>query len=168
MQEPQAGTDPLLGVVGFVDALADDPTPEGLARTLEANSGAKVALVTYLESRFVQLDRMTELENHDEWWMALEILAAQWGEAERKLFLDRVGLRAAAPEGYRWLANFFRAAVPVSELEPWLLRGIEQGDETEQLNASHLGYYLFDGTPGYELSAAGQDRLAAADAALGR
>jgi hypothetical protein len=82
---------------------------------------------------------------------------------ERERFIADVGLRASSPSAYRWLAPFFREGVSIHTLEPWLLGHLERGDDLERENASHLAYYLFDGTPGYALSPAGQARLEAAD-----
>ncbi len=158
--------EPMLVLIDFVDKLLDDPTEEGLTTTLAAFPSAGAALIDHLEGRFVRLEAMTSLEDRDEWWMALELLASHWGEAERRAFLEKVGLRAAAPEAYRWLAAFFRVGIPVDTFEPWLLRGLEQGSDTEKENASHLAYYLFDGTEGYALSPEGEARLEAADAEL--
>ncbi len=155
--------DPFDGVGRFVDKLLDDPTDVGLAAALEANPGAGRALIDYLESRFVALDPMSGVEETPQWWTMLEILAATWGAEDKAEFLRRIGLRLGSPDGYRWVASFFREVFPVAEIEPWLLRGIEEGDARERENASHLAYHLFDGTPGYRLSPEGQARLSAAD-----
>lgn len=147
----------------FVDTLVDDPTAEGLTAALVQHPGAGAHLVDYLESRFVRLEPMAGLEKEAVWWTMLEILAAKWSSEDKAAFLQRVGLKLASPDGYRWLGAFFRDAFAVSELEPWLLNGIENGSSSERENASHLAYHLFDGTEGYQLSPEGEARLRAAD-----
>jgi len=147
----------------FVDTLMDDPSEAGLAAALAKHPKAGAHLVDYLESRFVKLEPMAGIEEEAVWWTMLEILAAKWSPEDKRAFLDRVGLVVASPDGYRWLAPFFRDAFPVSELEPWLLAGLEGDLPAARENASMLAYHLFDGGENYRLSPAGEARLRAVD-----
>lgn len=150
------------GIAGFIDAFVDDPSIEGLDAALARFPEAPARLVTYFESRFVDGVELSGIEESQSWWTMLSILASKWTPADKQSFLTQVGL-LAAPNGYRWLADFFRGAFAVSEIEPWLLAGLEGDDFGQREAASHLAYHLFDGTPDYALSAAGQARLEAAE-----
>ncbi len=150
------------GVAHFVSAFVDDPTMEGLEAALARFPEAPANLIDYLESRFVACIALADVEQSESWWTMLAILASKWTAADKRALQDRVGFRAS-PDAYRWLAGFFRDAFPVTEIEPWLLAGIESDDHATHEGASHLAYHLFDGTPGYLLSEAGQARLEAAE-----
>ena len=150
------------GVANFVSAFVDDPTMEGLDAALTRFPDAPSKLIDYLESRFVDCVALADVEQDGNWWTMLAILAAKWSADDKRALQDRIGFRAS-PDAYRWLAGFFREAFSVLEIEPWLLAGIESDDDATHEAASHLAYHLFDGTPGYLLSEAGQARLEAAE-----
>ena len=156
------------GLLGFFEALIDDPTEEGLAAAVAAHPTAPSALVSYLEARLVRLEPdEAEFEHSEAWWMALEMLVHHFTDADRQALLDRIGLDVASPDANRVLAVFVRAAFPVEIVEPWLVRGIETGTPRQRINASHLAYHLFDGSPGYTPTDEGAARIAAAEARLG-
>jgi hypothetical protein len=100
--------------------------------------------------------------------MALEMLAHHFSDTDRQALLARIGLDVASPDANRVLSVFVRTAFPVETIEPWLIHGIEHGTQRQRVNASHLAYHLFDGTPGYAPTDAGAARIAAAEADLGR
>jgi hypothetical protein len=161
MSEPRTAID---RVGDFIGRLVDDPSERGVALALEADPGAGGALLEFLHARFVLAEEgFGRLEDDAMFWRLVAILASRWSGAERQRFLAETLFRAAAPDAYRWLAPLVAALFTPEEAEREVLKAIERGDLAARVNASHLAYYLFDGTPEYALSEVGRKRLRDAD-----
>jgi hypothetical protein len=141
-------------IVEWVDRAADDRSPVGILGARAAFPEAGMALVDYLEGRFVALEERLAIEHSPLWWELLLLLAETWLPEERDAFLTRVVLRGGTPGCYRWIAAFVKVAFSADEVEPSLLAGLESPDPMTRDNARVLAYYLLDDA--YRLSDAGE------------
>ncbi|MFO0744490.1 MAG: hypothetical protein U1F43_02310 [Myxococcota bacterium] len=148
----------------LVGRIVDDPTEHGLAAAVAADPGSLDALFAVLRDRFVERgEGFGDLEGDDTFWRIIAIALTTWAPALRERFAAEVLFKAAAPDAYRWIAPLARALYRADAAERLVLAAVERGDAATRVNASHLAYYLFDGSPEYALSDIGARRLADAD-----